>query len=34
MWLPENIAVTIEHLAAGAIAPGIPSIILPAMRIA
>jgi hypothetical protein len=34
MWLPENVAVTIEHLAAGAIAPAIPSIICPVMRIA
>ena len=34
MWLPENIAVTVEHVAAGAIAPAIPSIICPAMRIA
>jgi hypothetical protein len=34
MWLPENIAVTIEHVAIGAIAPAIPSIILPVMRIA
>jgi hypothetical protein len=34
MWLPENVAVTIEYTAAGAIAPAIPSIILPVMRIA
>lgn len=34
MWLPENIAVTIEAIAAGAIAPAIPSIICPVMRIA
>jgi putative transposon-encoded protein len=34
MWLPENVAVTIEHFAAGAIAPAIPSIICPVMRIA
>ena len=34
MWLPENIAVTIDFIAAGAIAPAIPSIILPVMRIA
>ena len=34
MWLPENVAVTIEHIVAGAIAPAIPSIILPVMRIA
>lgn len=34
MWLPSNIAVTIEHTAIGAIAPAIPSVILPVMRIA
>jgi hypothetical protein len=34
MWLPENIAVTVEAIVAGAIAPAIPSIICPAMRIA
>jgi len=34
MWLPENIAVTIDFIAAGAIAPAIPSIILPVVRIA
>jgi hypothetical protein len=34
MWLPENIAVTIEHTAVGAIAPAIPSVILPVTRIA
>ena len=34
MWLPENVAVTLEHFAAGAIAPAIPSIICPVMRIA
>ena len=34
MWLPSNIAVTIEHTAVGAIAPAIPSIICPVMRIA
>lgn len=34
MWLPENIAVTIDYTAAGAIAPAIPSIILSAERIA
>jgi hypothetical protein len=34
MWLPSNIAVTIEHFAVGAIAPAIPSIICPVMRIA
>ena len=34
MWLPSNIAVTIEHTAIGAIAPAIPSVILPVTRIA
>jgi hypothetical protein len=34
MWLPENVAVTIEHTAIGAIAPAIPSVICPVMRIA
>ena len=34
MWLPENIAVTVDATVAGAIAPAIPSIICPAMRIA
>jgi hypothetical protein len=34
MWLPENIAITVEAIAAGAIAPAIPSIICPALRIA
>jgi hypothetical protein len=34
MWLPSNVAVTVEHFAAGAIAPAIPSILCPAMRIA
>jgi hypothetical protein len=34
MWLPENVAVTIEAIAAGAIAPAIPSIICPVTRIA
>ena len=34
MWLPENVAVTIEHTAIGAIAPAIPSIICPVTRIA
>jgi hypothetical protein len=34
MWLPENVAVTVEAIAAGAIAPAIPSVICPAMRIA
>jgi hypothetical protein len=34
MWLPEDVDVTIDALPAGAIAPGIPSIICPVMRIA
>jgi hypothetical protein len=34
MFLVQNVAVTIEHTAAGAIAPAIPSIIVPVMRIA
>jgi hypothetical protein len=34
MWLPENVAVTVETAVAGAIAPAIPSIICPVMRIA
>ena len=34
MWLPENVAVTVEAIAAGAIAPAIPSVICPVMRIA
>jgi hypothetical protein len=34
MWLPENITVTIDHTAIGAIAPAVPSIICPVMRIA
>lgn len=34
MWLPENVGVTIEHTAIGAIAPAIPSVICPVMRIA
>jgi hypothetical protein len=34
MWLPENVAVTIEAIAAGAIAPAIPSVICPVTRIA
>jgi hypothetical protein len=34
MWLPSNIAVTIEHTGIGAIAPAIPSILCPVMRIA
>lgn len=34
MWLPENVAVTIDYTAAGAIAPAIPAIICPVLRIA
>jgi putative transposon-encoded protein len=34
MWLPENAAITLEYIGAGAIAPAIPSIILVAERIA
>jgi hypothetical protein len=34
MWLPENVAVTIEAIAIGSIAPAIPSVILPVTRIA
>lgn len=34
MWLPENVAVTIDYTAAGAIAPAIPSAIVCAQRIA
>ena len=34
MWLPENVAVTIDYTAAGAIAPAIPSAIVCAERIA
>lgn len=34
MWLPENAAVTIDYIAAGAIAPAVPSVILVAERIA
>lgn len=33
MWLPENAAVTIDHTAAGAIAPAIPSSIVVTERI-
>lgn len=33
MWLPESVAVTIEHTAAGAIAPAIPSAIVVTERI-
>lgn len=34
MWLPEHVAVTLDHTAAGAIAPAIPSAIIVAERIA
>lgn len=34
MWLPENVAVTVEAIVAGAIAPAIPSVIVPVSRIA
>ncbi len=34
MWLPENAAVTLDYLAAGAVAPAVPSTILAAERIA
>ena len=34
MWLPENVAVTLDHTAAGAIAPAVPSAIVVAERIA
>lgn len=34
LWLPENVAVTLDHTAAGAIAPAIPSAIISAERIA
>jgi hypothetical protein len=34
MWLPENAAVTIDALPAGAIAPAVPSVILVAQRVA
>lgn len=34
MWLPVNIAVTLDFIAAGAIAPAAPSVILSAERIA
>lgn len=33
-WLPENTAITIEHTAAGAIAPAIPSALVVSERIA
>ena len=34
MWLPENVAVTLDYTAAGAIAPAVPSVIMFAQRIA
>lgn len=34
MWLVQNTAVTIDATAAGAVAPAIPSVVVPAMRIA
>ncbi len=34
MWLPENTAVTLDYIAAGAIAPAAPSVIMCAERIA
>jgi hypothetical protein len=34
MWLPENVAVTLDYIPAGAIAPAIPSAILSAEKIA
>lgn len=34
MWLVSNIAVTVDAMVAGAIAPAVPSIIVPAVRIA
>lgn len=34
MWLPENVAVTLDYIAAGAIAPAAPSVILASERIA
>lgn len=34
MWLPENVNVTIDYTAAGAIAPAIPSVIMCSERIA
>lgn len=34
MWLPENAGVTLDYIAAGAIAPAIPSVILVSERIA
>jgi hypothetical protein len=34
MWLVSNVAVTADAIVAGAIAPAVPSIIVPAVRIA
>lgn len=34
MWLPTNVAVTLDYTVAGAVAPAVPSIILSAERIA
>ena len=34
LWLPENVAVTLDHTAAGAIAPVVPSAIIVSERIA
>lgn len=34
MWLPENVAVTLDHTAAGAIAPAVPSAVVVSERIA
>lgn len=34
MWLPTNVAVTLDYIAAGAIAPAAPSVILASERIA
>jgi hypothetical protein len=34
IWLPENVAVTVDYTAAGAIAPATPSIIMQVMRVA
>ena len=34
MWLPTNVSVTLDYIAAGAIAPAAPSVILTSERIA
>lgn len=34
MWLPTNVAVTLDYIAAGAVAPAAPSVILASERIA